>query len=80
MTTPTSPSLLRVFPRISLTGLQEVPGTRRPGQTGHYRNTIFPDASELTASPKPQTLFELVRQGPSRLRISASPSLAALRC
>ena len=40
-----------------------MPGTRRPGQTGHYRNTIFSDASELTASPKPQTLFELVRQG-----------------
>ncbi|CED83432.1 Long-chain acyl-CoA synthetases (AMP-forming) [Phaffia rhodozyma] len=40
----------------------EVPGTRKEGQTGHYRNRLYPDQSVLIQKPKPQTLYEVTKQ------------------
>lgn len=53
-------------PRIDL-NLQsvEIPGTRRPGQSGEYKSNIWPE-SHLTYPGRPTTLFEMFEQSVAR--------------
>lgn len=48
---------------------QEIPGTRRPGQTGVYRNTVFPDVITVDSQPNwPKTSYDSFNFGLARAK------------
>ncbi|KAG8812318.1 hypothetical protein FRC18_003011, partial [Serendipita sp. 400] len=44
----------------------EVPGTKKPGQTAHYRNAVFPDLVKPGAPGVPSTTHEIFEAGLAR--------------